>query len=56
MPWSPEDAPRHNKKVKGKAHKQLWSQIANQVLKKTGDEGRAIREANAAVDRAIGDK
>jgi hypothetical protein len=51
MPWSPKDAGRHNKKAKsGKASRQ-WSDVANSVLKKTGNEGRAIREANAVVGR-----
>ncbi len=27
----------------------MWSEIANSVLTDSGDEGRAIREANAAV-------
>ena len=27
----------------------MWAEIANSVLAETGDEGRAIREANAMV-------
>jgi len=56
MPWTPEDAQRHTHKADSKAKKQLWSQVANRVLKSSGDEGRAVREANAAVDRAHGEK
>jgi hypothetical protein len=26
---------------------QLWAKVANEALERTGDEGRAIREANA---------
>jgi hypothetical protein len=29
----------------------MWAEIANSVLAATGDEARAIREANAAVAR-----
>ena len=52
MPWSPSDAGRHNRKAaKGKKSKQ-WAEVANSVLKKTGDEGRAVRTANGVVKRA----
>ena len=27
----------------------MWTEVANSVLSDTGDEGRAVREANAAV-------
>lgn len=50
MPWQPGDAARHNKKATGKAAKQ-WSAVANSVLAKTGNDGRAIREANAVIAR-----
>lgn len=51
MPWKPEDAGRHNKNAKsGKAASQ-WSSVANSVLAKTGNDGRAIREANAVIAR-----
>jgi hypothetical protein len=50
MPWKPGDAARHNKKAKGKAAAQ-WSAVANSVLAKTGNDGRAIREANAVIAR-----
>lgn len=49
MPWTPDDAPRHTKKADTPKLRRLWSEIANQVLDATGDEGRAIREANAVV-------
>jgi hypothetical protein len=29
----------------------LWAKVANERLEKTGDEGRAIREANSVVAR-----
>lgn len=51
MPWNPSDAARHNKKAKsGKAAAQ-WSAVANSVLGKTGNDAKAIREANAVIAR-----
>jgi hypothetical protein len=29
--------------------KELWAKVANESLERTGDEGRAVREANAMV-------
>lgn len=52
MPWTPSDGPaRHTHKAKSAVAKRQWSDVANGVLKKTGDEGRAVREANAVVAR-----
>ena len=50
MPWSTEDVDRHKKGL-STDEKELWVKVANEVLDRTGDEGRAIREANAVVDR-----
>ena len=52
MPWLPEDAPRHDHKADTPHLCRLWSEVANSVLAETGDEGRAIRAANAAVAKA----
>ena len=30
---------------------EIWRKVANETLERTGDEGRAIREANAVIDR-----
>lgn len=50
MPWSPNDGPsRHTKKAKSPAAKKQWAATANSVLEKSGDEGKAVRIANAAV-------
>ena len=50
MPWTPSDGPsRHTKKAKTAPEKKQWSDIANKVLGQSGDEGKAIRIANAAV-------
>jgi hypothetical protein len=51
MPWTPDDATSHTKKATTEKAKRRWAEIANQVLEQTGDEGRAIREANAVIAR-----
>lgn len=51
MPWIEKDSARHTKKAKSKGAKKQWSATADAVLKKTGDEGRAVRIANAAVKK-----
>jgi hypothetical protein len=51
MPWTAEDAERHTKKADSAKRQRMWAEIANSVLAETGDEGRAIREANARVGR-----
>jgi hypothetical protein len=49
MPWTTEDAERQ--KADSAKRQRMWAEIANSVLAETGDEGRAIREANAMVGR-----
>ncbi len=49
MPWKPSDASSKTKKAKSPKAKRQWSATANTVLSKSGDEGKAIRIANAAV-------
>jgi hypothetical protein len=51
LPWRPEDAPRHTHKADTPHLCRLWSEVANNILAETGDEGRAVRAANAAVSR-----
>src|SRR5215472_12291865 len=51
MPWTPDDAERHAQKATTWALKELWAKVANGCLERSGDEGRAIREANAVVAR-----
>ena len=53
MPWSANDAERHTHKATTWELKELWAKIANDCLERTGDEGRAIREANAVVARRV---
>jgi hypothetical protein len=51
MPWlSDADSLRHNKLASGKLG-EVWRKVANETLERTGDEGLAIREANAVVNR-----
>lgn len=49
MPWTPKDATRHDKKARSGVSKRQWSDVANSVLQKTGDEGLAVREANGVI-------
>ena len=49
MPWDKRGAARHTKKADTPAKKGQWAKVANKVLRQTGDEGRAVRTANAAV-------
>jgi len=51
MPWTPDDAKRHTYKATTWALKELWAKVANECLERTGDEGRAIREANVVIAR-----
>jgi len=51
MPWLTDaDSLRHNKLAEGGLG-DIWRKAANETLERTGDEGRAIREANAVVHR-----
>lgn len=53
MPWSPTDGPaRHTRKADTPKRKRQWSKVANNILADTGDEGRAVRGANAAVAKS----
>jgi hypothetical protein len=51
MPWQPKEAKRKTHKANTPKKQRQWSDVANSVLAKTGDEGRAVREANAVVKR-----
>lgn len=52
MPWKPVDAKRHTKKAKSSKAKRAFAHAANAVLARTGDEGRAVRAGNAAVNQS----
>ena len=50
MPWKPGDGPaRHTKQADTPAKKKQWADVANKVREESGDEGKAVRIANAAV-------
>ena len=49
MPWQPRDATRHTAKATTAKLRRMWAHVANQVLKDTKSEARAVRAANAAV-------
>jgi hypothetical protein len=51
MPWTPDEAERHTHKATNRELRELWAKVANEALERTGDEGRAIREANAVIAR-----
>ena len=51
MPWTASAAQGHTKKAKSAVAKRQWAEVANSVLKRTGDEGSAVRQANAVIAR-----
>jgi hypothetical protein len=51
MPWTANDAETHTHKATTSELKELWAKVANESLERNGDEGRAVREANAVVAR-----
>jgi hypothetical protein len=51
MPWTSKDAEGHTHKADTRDLQDLWAKVANETLERTGDEARAIREANAVVAR-----
>jgi uncharacterized protein YdaT len=46
MPWTAADVKRHKKGL-SRAQGKKWIEIANAVLRATGDDGKAIRIANS---------
>jgi len=51
MPWDQSDAKRHDKKAAGGKSARQWADVANSVLERTGDEGRAVRTANGVIKK-----
>ena len=51
MPWTPDDVEGHTHIATTSTFKELWAKATNENLERTGDEGRAIGEANAVVAR-----
>jgi hypothetical protein len=54
MPWKPSDAKASTHKASTPKKQRQWSEVANSVLERTGDEGRAKRTANGVVARSRG--
>jgi Putative phage serine protease XkdF len=58
MPWTARDADSHKKGLSPKQKRQ-WAAVANDALKRCQDagesdcDGRAIRQANSAVDKSV---
>jgi hypothetical protein len=52
MPWTPSEASRFTRKAKSPKRKRQWRDVANSMLKRTGDDGAAIRAANAVVKKS----
>lgn len=52
MPWSPKDARQKTGRANTPKKQRQWAHVANSVLQRTGDEGRAVREANSVVRSA----
>lgn len=52
MPWAMKDAMRHTHKATTQKKKKQFAKVANKVLAESGDEGKAIRIANAAVKKS----
>jgi hypothetical protein len=52
VPWSAKSAKGFSKKAgKSKVASRQWAHIADSVLKKTGNEGLAIRTASGVVKK-----
>lgn len=51
MPWTAEDALRHTKLATDKTSQRQWMHVANGVLSRTGDEGKAIEAANSVIEK-----
>jgi hypothetical protein len=52
MPWRPTDVSKHNRSVKSPKRKRQWTDVANSILERTGDDARAIRGANSVVKKS----
>jgi len=51
MPWTARQATAHTKKAKSPKARRQWRDVADSVLARTGDEGRAVRTANGVIKR-----
>jgi hypothetical protein len=53
MPWTSKDVRRHTYRARSAKRKRQWRDVANSVLRRTGDEGAAVRAANSVVKRTV---
>lgn len=53
MPWDPESFKEKHNQSLSKEEAEQASKVANAILEETGDEGKAIRIANAQVAGTI---
>jgi hypothetical protein len=51
MPRTATDASKHTKRARTAAQRRRWASVASSVLRSTGDDARAIREANVVLAR-----
>jgi hypothetical protein len=49
MPWSPNDASAKTHKANTPNKRKQWSEVANSVLARTGDDAQAVRTANGVI-------
>ncbi len=49
MPWKASDARHKTHKANTPKKRRKWAKVANAVLKSSGDEGKAVRVANATM-------
>jgi uncharacterized protein YdaT len=51
MPWRASDSKRHTKKARTAKQQRQWAHIANSMLERGYDEGRAIAAASGVVGK-----
>jgi hypothetical protein len=51
VPWTTQDVGKKNSKVKSAKRRKQWVDVANSVLKRTGDDATAIKEANGVAKK-----
>lgn len=52
MPWKPSEASEHTHRANTPKRRKMWRDVANSILKRTGDDARAIRGANSVVKKS----
>ncbi len=53
MPWKASNAKKKTKKANTPKKREVWKEVANNLLGKGASEGSAIRQANAVVGRMV---